>query len=219
MKLNDRAFAVLATDIAVLSVDGKELKVLLTTAKSINFKGVPTLPGGLVGLTEKTNEAAKRILAEVVKSTDFYMEQLYTFDDPSRDPAGRVVSVVYLMLVPWVEAKQVIKNDANWYPVKSLPKLAYDHNEVVKAAAERLIGKLTYTNIVYGLMPEEFTLSELQNVYETVLDHTIDKRNFRKKILSLGLLTTLSRKRSGTANRPAQLYTFATKGLREIEIL
>lgn len=213
-----RAFAVLATDTAVLSVDGNELKVLLTKAKSVNFKGLPTLPGGLVGLAEKSQEAAKRILKDVLNSTNFYMEQLYTFDDPGRDPAGRVVSVAYLMLIPWDRAIKITGPEATWYAVKNLPKLAYDHNEVVKAAVKRLSGKITYTNIVCGLMKEEFTLSDLQKTYEIIMEKKLDKRNFVKKMKSLKLVAKTGHKVQGGAHRPAALYKFINKEYEVVEV-
>jgi len=217
--VDKRAFAVLATDVVVLTVDESNLKVLLTTAKSVSFRGMLTLPGGLVGFSEKTQGAAKRILKDVLTSTDFYCEQIYTFDDPRRDPTGRVVSVGYLMLVPWNKAKFVLKNSASWNPVKTLPKLAYDHNEIVKLAVKRIAGKITYTNIVFGLMEEEFTLTELQRVYQIIIGKDLDRRNFRKKIKSLGILKKLPKRRKGEAHRPAQLYSFKNKSLSEIEIL
>ncbi len=217
--MNDnRAFAVLATDIAVLTVDGSDLKVLLTTAKSNNFKGQPTLPGGLVGLTEKTDHAAERILKSVLTSIKFYKEQLYAFDDPGRDPAGRVVSVAYLMLVPWNIASKIITTEASWHSVKSLPKLAYDHNEIVKHAVKRLTSKLKYTNVVFSLMPDEFRLSDLQKVYETVFGTILDKRNFVKKIKSLKLLVKTGRKVEGAAHRPASLYKFKNKEYMVVEV-
>lgn len=217
--VDDRAFAVLATDVAVFSINETGLVVLLTKAKSESFRGMPTLPGGLVGFTEKTESAAKRILKGILSASELYIEQLYTFDDPKRDPVGRVVSVAYMGLIPWNKARVSVKEDGNWVSVKSLPKLAYDHNEVVKTAVKRIIGKLTYTNIVFGLMPEEFTLTELQTIYENILGRELDKRNFRKKISSLGLLAKLPRKRKGGSNRPAQLYAFKELDLREVGII
>ncbi len=219
IKRNEVNFAVLATDVAALTIDGGSLKVLVTDADSVNFKGVATLPGGLVDAKETTLEAAKRILAECLISTNFYIEQLFTFDDPKRDPAGRVVSVAYLMLVPWNRAKDIAKGDARWETVNNLPKMAYDHNKVVATAIERLKGKLTYTNIILGLMPEEFTLTELQKSYEDILGKKIDKRNFRKKIMSLDLLVKLSKKRKDVSYRPAQLYGFKSKTISEVDIL
>ena len=212
-------FAILATDVAVLTVESGVLKVLLTPAKSRTFRGLPALPGGLVAPKERTLAAAKRILGEVIASADFYIEQLYTFDSLNRDPAGRVVSVAYLMLIPWNKARLITKGEVAWYSVKSLPKLAYDHNEIVRAAVKRLIGKLTYTNMVFGLMPEEFTLTEIQAIYEAVLGRNLDKRNFRKKIKTLAILKKLAKKRKGDANRPAQLYGFKEKELKVVEVL
>lgn len=215
---DSREFAVLATDCVVLTTDGQDLKVLLTSAASKNFRGMPTLPGGLVGRMERTEQAVERILKEVLSKTDFLMEQLYTFDDPGRDPEGRVVSVAYLMLVPWNVATRIVRGNASWHSVKSLPKLAYDHNEVVKTAVKRLKGKLTYTNVVFALMPDEFRLSDLQEVYETVLETHLDKRNFVKKIKSLGLLTKTGHKMEGEAHRPAFLYKFANKEYKVVEV-
>lgn len=216
---DERAFAVLAVDAAVFTVDASGLKVLLTTAKSPSFRGMPTLPGGLVGYRERTQAATKRILSSVFAAGDLYLEQLYTFDDPKRDPLGRVISVAYLGLVPWDKARALVRGDGRWESVKGLSKLAYDHDLIVKAAVKRIIGKLTYTNIVFGLMPEEFTLTELQSVYENILGKKLDKRNFRKKIQSLKILKSLPKKRKGEANRPARLYKFALASLQEIEIL
>lgn len=211
-------FAVLATDIAVLTVNDNELKVLLTRAKSINFKGISCLPGGLVDVKETTEAAAKRILDSVIKTQNFYLEQLYTFDNPKRDPAGRVVSVAYLMLVPWVRAQHIIKETAHWQSVKNLPELAYDHKDVVASAIMRLANKITYTNIVHSLLPMEFSLSALQKVYEVILEQKLDKRNFVKKIKSLKLLKKTGRKVEGQAHRPAALYRFASRDYMVVEV-
>lgn len=215
---NRQSFAVLATDIAVLTVTENDLRVLLTTAKSQNFSGIPTLPGGLVGVAEMSSDAAERILKDVLRSVDFYKEQLYTFDDPKRDPAGRVVSVAYLMLIPWGVAKNIVKGEASWVSMKSLPKLAYDHDQVVSAAVKRIVGKFRYTNIVFSLMPLEFKLSDLQKVYEIVLGVKLDKRNFVKKMKSLKLLTKTGHKVEGEAHRPAVLYKFTDREYKVVEV-
>lgn len=212
-------FAILATDLAVFTLQDGNLSVLLTMAKSGAFKNMPALPGGLIGPEEKVEVAAKRILKEALSSSDFYTEQLYTFGDPRRDPVGRVVSVAYLILLPWNKAKILIKRGAQWVRVNNLPELAYDHNLIVKTAVKRLQGKLTYTNIIFGLMPEEFTLTELQSVYENILGKSLDKRNFRKKIFALKILKKLSKKRRGEKYRPAQLYSFGEQSLQEVEII
>lgn len=212
-------FAILATDVVIFTVDGKSIKVLLTDAKSAPFKGMLTLPGGLIRPSEEIEAAVKRFIAQGLSVSGNYNEQLFTFGDPNRDPGGRVVSVTYLALVPWKKAKSALKSGYYWKAVNGLPELAYDHTEVLGLALERLIGKLSYTNIVYGLMPEEFTLTELQNVYETILKKKLDKRNFRKKIHSLKILKKLSKMRKNDATRPAQLYELKGKKLEMIDVL
>lgn len=219
MRKYGQNFAVLATDIAVFTIDGTDLKVLVTKAKSPSFKDMPTLPGGLVGYKERSEVAVRRMLRNALSINDIYLEQLYTFDDPGRDPDGRVVSVAYLGLVPLNKAEALVRGGAIWESVKHLPKLAYDHNEIVNVAVKRLKSKLTYTNVVFGLMPEEFSLTELQVIYENILGHRLDKRNFRKKIRSLKILEKLPKKRKGEANRPAQLYSFRNRKLEQVEIL
>jgi 8-oxo-dGTP diphosphatase len=212
-------FAVLSTDIAVLTVDGENVRILLAKATSKNFRGVPALPGGLIEPGELAEQAARRILVKYLSVSNYYSEQLYTFDSLKRDPAGRVVSVAYFVLLPWNKAKLSIKNGAWWESIKNLPNLAYDHNEIVKTAVKRLRGKITYTNVVFALMPEEFTLPELQKTYECILDKNLDKRNFRKKIFSLKILEKLAKQRRQGANRPARLYKFKSKRLDLIEIV
>ena len=147
-----------------------------------------------------------------------YLEQLYTFSEVTRDPRGRVVAVAYLGLVPsTVVGKEAA--DALWIPVKRMEKLAYDHNDILTTAVERIRAKISYTNIACQLLPKEFTLGELQELYEVILGHDIDKRNFRKKIMSLKMVKPTGKKRGGSANRPAELYTCASKGVKEMEIL
>lgn len=216
--MDDYKFAILATDVAILSVDGG-VKVLLTDAKDGPFAGMPTLPGGLIKPNEKIREAVGRFISKVLSTKESYREQLFTFGNPGRDPSGRVVSVTYLALLPWVKAQNGIKRGAYWAEVDSVPPLGYDHNEVLKTAVTRLKAKVGYTNIVFGLMPNEFTLAELQGVYETILKKKLDKRNFRKKIHSLNILKRLSKRRRGEASRPAQLYGFRTKRLKTVEVL
>jgi 8-oxo-dGTP diphosphatase len=192
--------------------------MLITKAKSPSFKGMPVLPGGLVGLHETTDAAAVRILGDVLTSTDFYRQQLFTFDDPKRDPNGRVVSVAYMMVLPWDKAQVVIKPTAYWRPTKKLPKLGYDHDAIARLAVRRLKGRITYTTIVTNLMPDEFTLTELQGIYEAVLGTKLDKRNFVKKIKNLKLLKSTGKKKEGAPNRPAALFRFIDSEYRLVEI-
>lgn len=167
-------------------------------------------PGGLVGLDESLDDAARRELFEKTGVAEIFLEQLYTFGALERNPIQRVVSSAYFALVPHSEThlRPSPKYEGiGWFPVRSLPKLAYDHNDVAAVALQRLQAKLGYTNIAWSLLPEAFTIGELQSVYEVILDRPLDRRNFRKKILSLGLLKPLSRERRG-AHRPARLYSF-----------
>jgi 8-oxo-dGTP diphosphatase len=141
-----------------------------------------------------------------------YLEQLRSFGDPGRDPQARVISTAYFALVPAKErvAGSTKYADVGWFPVRRLPRLAYDHDAIARAALERLRAKLAYTNIVYGLLPAEFTLGELQEIYAIILGRHLDRRNFRKKILASGLLRALPDQRRG-AHRPAALYRFAQR--------
>lgn len=215
----DIKFAILATDVVILSVEENHLNVLLSTSKTGPFSGMPTLPGGLIRPDEKIRDAVSRFISQVLSTKEIYREQLFTFGNPGRDPGGRVVSVTYLALIPWNKGKKAVKKGASWKSVGTLPKLGYDHNEVLEMAVERLSGKVGYTNIVYGLMPEEFTLTELQSTYETILKKNLDKRNFRKKVHSLKMIEKLPKMRKNEAARPAQLYKFKSNKLEKVDIL
>jgi 8-oxo-dGTP diphosphatase len=210
-----------AVDVVIYTLQEGKLRSLLVQIKEGPFSGKWAFPGGLVAAKESVDEAAEREVVERTSVRDVYIEQLYTFGKPERDPATRVVSVSYLALVPWplVRLNPVHKYaDIRWFPAHRLPPLAYDHDQVGHLALQRLRAKLQYTNIVYSLLPHEFTLGELQAVYEIILDRPLDRRNFRKKILALGLLKQLKKKRRGT-HRPASLYAFNEKRPMIIEML
>jgi len=215
-------FAVIATDVVILAMDNGELKALLIKMKKKPFADSWAAPGGLVGGSESVDAAAERVLREKTGVSHVYLEQLYTFGKVSRDPFGRVVSVAYFALLPNIDVKLKTTNeyaDVRWFPAADLPKLAYDHKEIIECAVNRLRAKLEYTNIVYGLLPAEFTLSDLQKTYEAILGRRLDKRNFRKKILALGLVATTGKKTIGEPNRPAVLYRFKKRSLQNIEVL
>lgn len=215
-------FAVIATDIAIFTVQEGQLKVLLIRMKKAPFRGKWASPGGLVRPDESVDQAAKRHLVAKTGVRNVYLEQLYTFGKVHRDPFGRVVSVAYFALIPSAGIRLKTTQDYGdvaWFPVRKLPKLAYDHVEIVRHALARLQAKLEYTNIAYSLLLNEFTLTDLQQIYEIILDKKFDKRNFRKKILSLHLLKTLGKKRRGSANRPAELYGFAQRKPMKVQIL
>ncbi len=210
-----------AVDVVIFTIDGGDLQALLVEVKSGPFAGRWAFPGGLVPVGEAPEATAIRELLAQTGIGDVYLEQLRTFGDPGRDPQTHVVSIAYFALLP---AKGRAPSDISkyrrmqWVPVQSLPSLAYDHNVVARYALGRLRSKLAYTNIVYSLLPHEFTLRELQAIYEIILGQTLDRRNFRKKILALGLLRPLRRQRRGP-HRPAQLYAFTRREPVNVEML
>ncbi len=213
-------FAVLAADVVALRFADGVLEVLLIPVTNEYFAGREGLPGGLIAPRETAEQAAVRHLSGKGGLTGAYLEQLYTFSDVDRDPRGRVVSVAYLALCAPEEVRgREEKVQARWCSVGRVPKLAYDHDHILKTALERLRARIGYTTIARHLLPKEFTLTDLQDAYEGVLGQTLDKRNFRKKILALGLVAETGHSRTQGASRPAALYTFAAKGVQTIEIL
>ena len=215
-------FAVIATDIIIFTVENGALKTLLIKMGKKPFLDMWAFPGGLVRSDESVLESAKRHLKEKTGIKNVYLEQLYTFGRINRDPFGRVVSVAYMALIPPKGISVHTTKEyggIQWFSVKNLPLLAYDHKEMAAYALSRLRAKLEYTNIVHNLLPKEFTLSELQEIYEIILSQKLDKRNFRKKILSLGLISKLSKKTAGSAGRPALLYQFKKKAPAIIDII
>ena len=209
-----------AVDVVIFSIDAGALTALLVQVREGPFAGSWAFPGGLVQMRESLEDAARRELSVKTGLGGIYLEQLCTFGDPERDPRARVVSTAYFALVP---AKQMLGRsdkyaDVAWFPVDRLPRLAYDHDRIARAALDRLRAKLAYTNLVYGLLPAEFTLGELQDIYEIILGRRLDRRNFRKKILASGLLRQLPRQRRGP-HRPATLYRFAQRRPMMVEML
>lgn len=210
-----------ATDAAIFTVKDGALQLLLIKMKKKPFEGRWALPGGLLGDDETAEDAVRRILKGQSGVTGVYLEQLATFDAHSRDPFGRVVSIAYVALIPnaGVKLHTTAKYaDVRWTPVSKLPKLAYDHTEITKAAVARLRAKLGYANVAWSLLPAEFPLSRLQDIYEIILGRPLDKRNFLKKILSLKLLEDTGKK-GGGAHRPAKLYRFRKKAPALVDIL
>lgn len=211
-----------AVDAALFRILDGTLHVLLIQMTKQPFEGMWALPGGLLQEDETTLQAADRILQSETAVEDVFMEQLKTFDAVDRDPAGRVVSVAYYALLPDrdIELHTSSKySDVRWWPVKTLPALAYDHKQVIQEARERIASKIQYTNVVWSLLPPSFTLTELQQVYEIVLDTELDKRNFRKRIQALDLIESTGKKRTGLAHRPAALYRFKHRTLEYVNIV
>lgn len=201
-------------DLVIFTIAENDLKVLLIRRNGQPFKDNWALPGGFVEIDESLEKAAARELKEEAGVTKVYLEQLYTFGDPKRDPRGRVISVSYFALVDAEQQKIRAASDAaeaEWHSVFKPPKLAFDHKKILEYAVWRLRNKIEWTTVGYELLPKKFTLSELQRVYEIILQRPVDKRNFRKKILAQGQIRELNETRSDGAHRPAKLYSFREK--------
>jgi 8-oxo-dGTP diphosphatase len=212
----------LTVDCVVFGLDEEDLKVLLVQRDLPPFKDRWALPGGFVRMEESVDDAARRELREEtgLKLNDLYLEQLYTFGDPGRDPRGRVVSVAYYVLVNLADHSVQAATDARdaaWFSVSDTPSLAFDHDAILAAALGRLKGKVRYQPIGFELLPPKFTLSQLQRLYETVLERPLDKRNFRKKILSMGVLVETDEVQQDVSHRAARLYRFDEDKYRRLK--
>lgn len=206
-----------AVDTVVFRITNEGLSVLLIQIGSGIYKDKWAVPGGLVRVNESLDDAAIRVLNEKAHLTHVYLEQLYTFGDVDRDKRGRSISVSYFALLPSTEELnveiQTYYKDIKWFLLNNLPELAFDHKKIIETALQRLRDKLSYTNIVYSLLPKEFALTQLQSVYETILGKKLDKRNFRKKMLALGIVEPLDKRETNVVHRPAVLYKFRARRL------
>jgi 8-oxo-dGTP diphosphatase len=203
--------AALTVDCVIFGYDEGELKVLLIERALDPFKGRWALPGGFVHVDETVDAAARRELEEETGLRGVFLEQLYTFGAVERDPRERVVSVAYYALVKLSDYRAKAASDAakaRWFPAAKVPKLAFDHADILAVALARLKGKVRYQPVGFELLPAKFTLSQLQHLYQTVLETELDKRNFRKKILNCGLLVPLKETQMVGRHRPAQLFRF-----------
>jgi 8-oxo-dGTP diphosphatase len=202
-----------------LDSDVGDLKILLIQRNGEPFAGMWALPGGFVDLGETLEQSAKRELQEETGISRLYLEQLYTFGDPGRDPRDRVITVAYYALVKLSDHTIKADTDAGdvaWFSVSDLPRLAFDHAKIVAMALNRLKGKVRYQPIGFELLPAKFTLSQLQRLYEVVLERELDKRNFRKKILGMGLLVETNEIQKDVAHRAARLYRFDEERYRRL---
>lgn len=207
-------------DVVIFTILDEELKVLLIQRKGWPFEGMWAIPGGFVQITESLETAAYRELAEEtgVTSQDVYLEQLYTFGQPDRDPRTRVITVAYFALVAPDKLSPKAATDAaevGWFSVYAPPDLAFDHAEILRYALTRLRYKLEYSAVGFQLLPETFTLRELQDAYETVLGTKLDKGNFRSKLRKTDVVEAVDSYRE-TGGRPAQLYRFKEDALAEV---
>ena len=210
----------LTVDIVAFSVQNRNLSVLLIQRGTDPFAGMWALPGGFVKMDEDLEAAAERELEEETGLHGAYLEQLYTYGAPQRDPRGRVVSVAHFALIP---SDEPIRSgggsdaaSASWHPMNRLPSLAFDHQEIISYALRRLRYKLEYTAVGFELLPEAFTLTELQQTYEIILGEELDKRNFRRRILDAGVIEATPHKRTGEG-RPARLYRYRDDAVAEVK--
>jgi 8-oxo-dGTP diphosphatase len=196
------------TDVVVFAVDAAALKILLIKRKDEPFKGSWALPGGFLKMQEDLLDGASRELLEETGVTPAHMEQLYTFGSPNRDPRARTITVAYLALVRVADHLPAAGSDAKeaeWFDVEQLPRLAFDHDEIIKTGRARLRVKVRYSPLGFDLLPAPFTLPELQRLYEIVVGRGLDRANFRKKMLGTGLLLPAGRTSVG---KPTSLYEF-----------
>lgn len=210
-KYNGYEQPAVTVDLVIFTVNDDLLKVMLVKRAEEPFAGRWAIPGGFLRASESLEGAALRVLKEKAGVENVYVEQLYTFGDPARDPRARVITVTYFALIPWKDLVQPPSDQVTglmWASVNRLPKLAFDHRKIVEYAVKRLRAKASYSNIVYGLMPRQFRLSELQRMYEIIINDKLDKRNFRKRMLATGLLQETGRRDAAGAHRPAMLYQF-----------
>lgn len=206
-------------DIVIFTVRGGTLQVLLVKRGVPPFESCHAIPGGFLREGESLEEAALRELYEETGVRNVFLEQLYTFGDPKRDPRGRVITVTYYALIASDQLMLVAGADAaeaRWFALASLPALAFDHRLIVDYAIKRLRNKLEYTTVGFQLLPAKFTLSELQVAYEAILGRRLDKRNFRRKIALLGILNPL-RERRFTGRKPAQLFRFSASRFEKLK--
>jgi 8-oxo-dGTP diphosphatase len=206
-------------DIVIFTLREGSLQVLLVKRGVPPFEGQYAIPGGFIRGDESLEEAALRELHEETGVRNVFLEQLYTFGDPKRDPRGRVITVAYYALIASDKLALVAgagAAEAQWFPASSVPPLAFDHKSILDYALERLRNKLEYTTVGFQLLPEKFTLGELQAVYEAILGRPLDKRNFRRKLALLGILKPL-REWQRTGRKPAQLFRFAAARFEKLK--
>lgn len=200
-------------DCVLFGFDGGELKILLIERNEEPFKDWWALPGNLVAENESLDQSASRILHELTGLSNIYMEQYYTFGEVGRHPQGRVITVAYyaILRLGGDKALKPLTNyakNAQWINVQELPKLAFDHQHIFDKGLEKIKRRIKHLPIAFELLPEKLTLTQVQNVYELILGKKLDKRNFRKKILSFGVLRELDEKQKGVSFRAATLYKF-----------
>jgi 8-oxo-dGTP diphosphatase len=198
-------------DCIIFGFDGQHLKVMLIQRKSDPFSRMWALPGAFVNEDESLENCAERVLMKECNISGVYLEQLFTFGTPSRDPRERVISVAYMGLVKTADFELIAGNDElqiEWRDIKEVQDLAFDHSQILETAIQRIRGKIRYQPIGFELMNAKFTLPQLQQLYEAILGQSLDRRNFRKKLLSMQILKQLPEKQQNVAHKAAFYYEF-----------
>jgi len=209
-----------SVDCVIFGVDEGVLKVLLIERNEAPFKGWKAIPGNLVRDREDIDAAAQRILYELSGLKDIYLEQSHTFGRTNRHPQGRVITVAYYSLIRRTDDIRPVTGFAKkafWWPAHDLPRLAFDHSEIAELALTQIRQKVRYRPIGFELLPQKFTLTELQHVYEAILEKKLDKRNFRKKIQSYDLLVPCKEKQRGGSHRAPGLFRFNRQRYEQLE--
>lgn len=211
----------LETLINIFTVEKGKLKILLVRKKDEPYKGYWTLPNKLITNEETLQDGINNILKEQLGLKEIYNEQDYTFSNINRNPNERVIGTSYIGLIDskTIEIKREKKDgiETEWFSINEIPKMAYDHKEIIEKSIDKLKTKLVNSNVLKSLFPSDFTLPELQNIYESILNTTLDRRNFRKKFISLGLIEDTGYKNEGGSGRPAKLYKFK-EDIKEINL-
>lgn len=215
-KSHDRLLV--AIDCIIFGFDGNQLQALLIKRGFEPEKGKWSLMGGFTNQDESTDEAAVRVLHQLTGMNNIYMEQLYCFSDVNRDPAGRVISIAYFALINIADYSEQLQfeHEAKWFPLDKIPDLIFDHKKMVALAKERLQQKVANHPIGFELLPEKFTLPQLQSLYEAIYESPLDKRNFTRKILSLEILNRLNEKNKSSSRKGAFYYVFDKKKYQEL---
>ena len=198
----------ITVDTVILTLKDNSLKVLLIKRENEPFKDKWAIPGGYVKMSENLDEAAMRILKEKTNVDNIYLEQLYTFGDPLRHPVSRVITCAYFALIRAEDVDVIADENVAWHRVDDLPPLAFDHKEIIQYSLKRTRERLELCPVAYQLLNEKFTLTEMQRAYELIMGKTLDKRNFRKKVIQTEGLRELDEFSKTTSKRPARLYTF-----------
>lgn len=220
MTFSDNNLESLSIDCVIFGFDEGELKILLIKRAGEPRKGEWALPGGFVGKEENLNDSAKRILEELTGLKNIFMEQCYVFGDVNRYPLRRVVSIAYYALIKidtYNLRAAANAEEVKWFPLSKVPDLVFDHNEILNKGFECLQRNVKHHPVGFELLPEKFTLTQLQTLYEAAFGRDLDKRNFRKKILSMDLIIKLDEFQTGVPHRAARLFKFDPNRYKELQ--